>query len=257
MSGHDKQLENAKRAIAEDIENNESSDMTRWGSEKFASHIYKSAKSTMGDKMFDGYNPSQNKFIENMICLHMDEDSKFLYDWVKKADKIAKLDPSFYVGDADIYSSIVFENESRKVFHIYNSCSCADVTNWIVVWEKRDAEEKIHVRGFYLDEQSDYPKAQYPDKLNLQFYRDRDFQIKYIEKYHMTNKGSVYGDMRDKGYIISISRYTDKFLEENLNKFGRMDLHSLYYFYNNYVHFMYNVRQLHEGFLEKLKKRKK
>lgn len=245
-------LETQINNIKQQIVDSNSNDVSKWPVSKISRGIFSFVEEKIGKKMYDPYNKSQNRFIEHLLSIHIQKDSQFLYDWVKIAYKITKENKNFFVGDMDVCIDLVFENKRRKVLHVRNTCSCANVVNWIVVWENHKGTEEIHVRGFYPNNESDYPKSNYPQKLSLKFYRDRDFQIKYIEKYHMTNKGSVYGDMRDKGYIISLKKYSNSEINKLFGDMDASDMPNLFYGYNDYVHFMYNARMLHQGFLEKL-----
>lgn len=240
--------ENTQKAleILKEFEKNENSaDITKWSDEKVARGIFKFVKSKIGDKMTDSTNPSINTFIDNLLSIHIQTDSVFLTDWVKKAYEISKKQENFYAGDADVYLNLVYDTPKIKAFVVKNTCSCADVVNWLVVWETSRIMTKIHVRELYPDSESDYPSSDYPSKLNLQFFKDRNFNINYIQEYHMTKNGGVYGDSRDKGYVISKSMRIDE------EPFDLLEPRYYGYFYRNYVNFSWSARMLYQAFDEK------
>lgn len=196
----------------------------------------------------DSSEPERNNLIEYMLNLHIIDDSKYLYDWVVGAQmtmKGKKPKETIYAGDADVYLSLLVDTKKKTVFHIRNVCSCAEVVQWIVIWDKRhDCEESIHVRQIH--DKSDYPKSQYPEKLGLKFYKDRKYEMEYVQKHHMTNLGGVYGDTRDRGYIASIKRYTGEL--SRLNRPDSAITNSLFHFYSSYTHAMFNLRWIAQEF---------
>ena len=120
-------------------------------------------------------------------------------------------------GDADNYFTKLLKTKMVRVSIIEDVVTCSDDDQFIIIEDL--VSGRLHIRLIVDDDKSDYPKEQYPKKLSLRFYQDREFIADYVEKWHMTNKGGVYGDTRDyeKGYVLSyIPTMINKKVEGNL-----------------------------------------
>lgn len=154
--------------------------------------------------------PTRNTFMERMVdgytfyhmCPELVKSLDFMWENQKK-------DEHGY-GDLDVYFAKLVDKEHVRVSLMRNTCTCSDINKWIIMEQKFPKEAgggrwKIHVRHYCDEEESDYPKAQYPKKIGLKFWEDRDYICDFVKDWQFTNKGGVYGDERDydKGYIIS------------------------------------------------------
>lgn len=203
----------------------------------------------------DNYDPSRNVMLEAMMGIHVKEDSYKLVDWCKLVYTVMKghkPKDHIYAGDLDVYLHILVDTKKKVVYHVRNTCSCAPIVDWIVVWDRDEHCDEIHVREIHA--KSDYPKSNYPEKLGLKFYRDRKFVIDYVKKHHMTNLGGVYGDIRDKGYIVSLEYYhpdpNDAAMDNYSKKMNELTKHKdsqhLFYFYSAYVNAMSSFRMIEQ-----------
>lgn len=104
-------------------------------------------------------------------------------------------------GDADYWFTKYLDNEKVRVSLLKDSVCCRDTDRYIFIEDK--VRGRTHIRVIVPDEKSDYPHERYPKRLCLQFFKDREFVMDYQESLHMTNKGGVYGDIRDTGYVLS------------------------------------------------------
>lgn len=175
------------------------------------------------------------------------EFAQELYEGLKNAPK-----KRLWFGDMDDYITLIHDTPTKKVFYFENTCSCADVVKWILVWDINEFKSEIHVRE--INERSDYPRKQYPKKLGLKFYKDRQFIIDYVEKHHMTKLGGVYGDIRDSGYVISYEKYgMGNANAEIQNHFVKLnesikDKFSLFYYYSAWRNFTRTLKYILKDF---------
>lgn len=117
------------------------------------------------------------------------------------------------------------DDKKMRVMFFEDHSSCADHTKFLVVqertsWAENNADDaakfdkktlagfarfdtfKYHLRIIY--DKTDYKKGnQYVNRPNLKWYKDRQFNVGYVEKLHATPLGGCYGDCRDNGYILS------------------------------------------------------
>lgn len=199
-------------------------------------------------------------FGEYILALHIHAARDFyfkfaqaMYDALKGVKGKKKM---LWFGDMDDYVTLIVDKPEKKVFHFRNTCSCADVVQWIFVWDTGGLKHEIHVRE--INEKSDYPKAEYPKKLGLRFYKDRDYIIDYVAKHHMTKLGGVYGDIRDKGYVISYERYEiDEPLNAkanqaivNLNAHGK-DMFHIHHYYGVHSNFTFTLQCIYRDLQDK------
>jgi hypothetical protein len=190
-------------------------------------------------------NQPQNEDLELSLAKHMLsfrlDYFQFFEDMYQRLHDAKDKTESY--GDLDFHFELIHDKPQKpddemqkylRVFLVHNSCTCSDKNQWIVVITGDRLGRQLHVRVIY--DKSDYPRKDYPDKLSLKFYKDRDFVMKYVEKHHMTKLGSVYGDIRDRGYVISY--------EQSLGNFAKLDKHNetndqyhLYSFYKDWRNF--------------------
>jgi len=136
-----------------------------------------------------------NSFVKHNICTHLKKNFDVL--WEKQPKKI------YYYGDMDNWFIRYKENDKVRVAVVDDSATMSDECKFLIVDDKK--YRKMHVRILVESKKSDYPKKRYPQKLGINFYKARDFNLEFDDKAHMTNLGSVYGDARDKGYVLSFS----------------------------------------------------
>ena len=120
-------------------------------------------------------------------------------------------------GDLDWRFDKYYENSKHRVSLVSDFATMSDKNKWIIVEDKERG--RIHIRIIYDDEESDYPESAYPQKLSLQFHKDRDFNMEHVKKLHMTKLGGVYGDSRDTGYVLTL-QIKDSFLGDLANSKG-------------------------------------
>ena len=146
--------------------------------------------------------------LQEKISDHMNSFRDSYFEFFEKLYKLLKKskDKTLVYGDADFYFTLIEDKKNLRVFHVKNICTCSDQNQWIVIHDTNKLEEKLHIRIIYDDKESDYPSKNYPEKVNLKFWQDREFVCEYVEKFHMTKLGSIYGDVRDKGYVITYIR---------------------------------------------------
>lgn len=104
-------------------------------------------------------------------------------------------------GDADYWFTKYLDNKKVRVSLLKDSVCCRDTDRYIIIEDK--VRGRTHIRVIVQEVNSDYPKERYPKRLCLKFFEDRGFVMEYQESLHMTNKGGVYGDIRDTGYVLS------------------------------------------------------
>lgn len=143
-------------------------------------------KSPLIEGMVDGFveayiAPAFNKYV-NILWRKQDKKE----DWY---------------GDMDYYFTKYLDNDKVRVSIISDIVTCSDDNMFIIIEDKK--RKLAHVRIIVKQQKSDYPRNQYPHKLGLRFYKDRDFNMEYVKELHMTNKGGVYGDSRDEGYVLT------------------------------------------------------
>lgn len=191
----------------------------------------------------DDTEPERNQMAEALLGKHILSHSNMLWEWVVKAKELCLTDKYAYVGDLDVYLDMVYDKAGRVAFHIRNTCTCAPISQWLIVWDKEEFEEQIHVRELH----DKWKKNSYPKQLSLKFYEKREFVMEYVDKYHMGELGGIYGDIRDPGYIISRKRYLGELAKLN-DREGRSDLNHLFCFYNQYRHAFYQLNWLKSAF---------
>jgi hypothetical protein len=129
------------------------------------------------------------------------------------------------------------------VFHLRNVCTCADISEWIVVVINQEGKCEIHVREILSNKQDDagneieaddYGSWGSPRK--LAFWKARGFVMDFVKGHHMGKLGGVYGDLRDPGFVISheSSSYNP---EDGATK----DIDRLWGSYSNWTHFMNQI----------------
>lgn len=120
------------------------------------------------------------------------------------------------------------DDKQMRVLFINDHVGCGEHTKFLIVQESiswalnnpgpakemsaknlKEFEEfdeyKYHLRIVY--DPGDYKKgSKYVSKPNLKWYKDRQFNIDYVENLHLTPLGGCYGDCRDDGYILSAEK---------------------------------------------------
>jgi len=170
-------------------------------------------------------------FIESMLSAHIWSYRSYFHNWclnLRKRFNDKKIKDEWY-GDMDLVIKLIHQTDDKTVFHLKDNSSYADINNWIIIHDFSDTYYSVHIRQ--LHEKGDYPKSAYPKKLNKKFWKDRNYICDYVEKYHMTKLGSVYGDIRDIGYVVS---YKDVWLAESRFPSFDGDYWQRYYFYSQF-----------------------
>lgn len=204
---------------------------------------------------FQYYGYSNNTLLELMLGHHMLNSKDFYFDFAKLLyAKLSELKiKSFWFGDYDDVIELIHDTPKKKVFLFHDTCTCADINKWILVWDIEENREYIHVREIH--NKSDYPRSQYPKKLNVNFYKKRKFIIDYVDEYHMTKLGGVYGDIRDIGYVISYEKYSDAYLnrlreivgkefEDAISGLGENDTKHLFHYYSEWASFTNKINRI-------------
>lgn len=180
----------------------------------------------------------------SLLGEHMASYKGWLFAWAEKArarmlKEVSPLKASIYAGDLDVHLQMIVDNKKKTVFHVRNSCSCADIVDWLVVWDHDEGAEEIHVRQVWTTGHDYKKNNQFTQRGNLKFWKDRGYVVDYVEKHHMSRLGGVYGDIRDSGYIASFKRYTGELaglsesMEDGPDRLG--------HFYNDWKHAIYNL----------------
>jgi len=155
--------------------------------------------------------PLLSGIFDGFIQAHLAPEISRILDliWEKQKDKVDGY------GDADYFFTKYRKNDRVRVSILHDIVCCSEDNLYVII---EDLErERVHIRLIVDDKKSDYPRKPYPTKLCMRFYRDRDFNMEYVEKWHMTNLGGVYGDIRDTGYVLSYDKTSDYKTERNLS----------------------------------------
>lgn len=211
-------------------------------------------------KQFSNFPDSSEEFKSELVqCLfgHIMQDTKdYMLDWCAKARKFMsgkKPKDGEWVGDMDTWLYVIMDSESKTVFRLYDSPTCADINNWIIVYDHCETEESVYIAQIWMDSvgrfKSDYPKTQYTTRPNLKFWKDREYNTDFEDKYHFTKLGGIYGDSRDPGYLISFSRYIGCL--EALNDIKPSRIYDMWPQYNKWQHMMSNVKYMSRAFPSK------
>jgi len=134
-----------------------------------------------------------DEYVKHHVC-------PMLTKWIQKIWKNQKKKSDWY-GDIDHSFKKYRDTDAYRVSVIDDYATTSDENKYVIIEDK--SRFRIHIRNIVEKNKSDYPRKRHPEKLGLRFYRDRDFNMNYDEKHHMTNLGGVYGDERDQGYVIS------------------------------------------------------
>jgi len=134
-------------------------------------------------------------YVESVVCPMISKALEKIWTYQK--------DKKNSYGDMDYYFTKYRLTDKVRVSVLYDVVTCSDDNRFIVIEDLE--EKKVHIRVIVSDKKSDYPKKEYPHRLGLRFYRDRNFIMEFVKEWHMTNKGDVYGDCRDTGYVLTYS----------------------------------------------------
>lgn len=142
------------------------------------------------------------KFIDYYMSLFLPKIiDQFDFIWNNQRENVRSY------GDID-WSIEKIINGSRRILYVKNNVSCADTTQFLVIKEKNSIKEKIHIRTVWDNKSTDYKKNnKYIHRPNLKWYKDREFNLEYVESLHNTALGGSYGDCRDSGYVLTASKY--------------------------------------------------
>ena len=181
-----------------------------------------------------------NYYLNEFLCSYYAQTIPMIMEWFDKVWEEQKKKKDSY-GDIDYSLIKLFEGDviedgrgrkqgdTKKVRAMKVEEHSGSGT-WLVLHEEKSNEElskltngritsdqKLHVRVLYNP--SDYKKGnQYVSCPNEKWYKDRGWDLQYIEKFHMTPLGGQYGDMRDKGYVITAVKrhYENKWRIEHI-----------------------------------------
>ncbi len=172
-------------------------------------------------------NAGENKFIEFLLDKHIQsvypkfkDNTDFLESYLREHGE-----QSF--GDADAWSKLILDTEDKTVIEFSDVVTCSEENHWLIINDKK--RRRIHVRIIWDYPYSDNRKGnEYVNRPNLKWWKERDFNVEYIEELHMTRLGGVYGDARDKGYVLTYSY-----------GYGRQD--TVWHVYSKFVHIFRNI----------------
>lgn len=179
------------------------------------------------------------KKAEDLLARHIGRHSKYYLQWLRKMMRLfkeSKLKKTWF-GDMDTIITLVIDTPEKKVLTLESTCSCADITKWLIVWDDDELKSDIHIRELYRRGDG---RPLGTDRPTLKFHQQREFEMDYVEKHHMTKLGGVYGDIRDAGYIISYEIYHGKF-GKKMNKFIKDRFH-IAHFYEKWKHFTFYLK---------------
>lgn len=208
--------------------------------------LFKFLKSNPENKLFWEY--GDRSIIDCMIGEHIwSERMKFLnfFRRIRERFDRLKIKRESY-GDIDQTIILIHSTEDKSVFHFKDNCTCSDTNQWIIIHEWNECQEELHIREIHS--RGDYPRSAYPKKLNLKFWKDRNYVCDYVEKHHMTNLGGVYGDIRDVGYTVSYKVWLSSKDKNSPNskiydRLSEMDSESdqRCYYYNEFKRFLFYI----------------
>lgn len=159
----------------------------------------------VGKRLHQLHYGDENKSLSNLVIdsiidgqvIDYCEDIKKQIRFIAKEQKQNNYEDTSF-GDYDNSFKLILESEKKNVYTL--ECHCGD-GYWLIVDDK--GRNKIHIREI--------------DEKILKLYKDRKYQLDYVEKLHYSSKlGGVYGDIRDSGYILSFS--TDRIYSSETNK---------------------------------------
>lgn len=183
----------------------------------------------------DDYSFCDSPLIDQLIGCRMMDFKDYYFEVFEKLIPILNECPKKYkyFGDIDWGIKLIKDTKDKSVFVVSDYVTCSDICKWIVILDRSEWYNNIHIRIIY--DKADYPKQAYPDKVNLKFWKDRKFICDYVDEYHMTNKGGIYGDIRDKGYVISYMKINDPQFTSFDNNI--LEMNKWYCFYNEWHQF--------------------
>jgi hypothetical protein len=147
-----------------------------------------SVRSPLIENMFDSH-------IFHNICPLVLKDLDTLWD--------KQVYDKYSYGDMDFTFEKILDNKKVRVAVISDHVTCSDDNLFIVVQDKK--RHQVHIRIIKTPEESDYKKSQFCQKPSLEFYRVREYSVNFVEDFHMTDLGGIYGDTRDPGYVLTFS----------------------------------------------------
>lgn len=169
------------------------------------------------------------EMVNEYILPNVKTNLKILLERVIKADGksfelhyyypklLDKREKQYDIGEklwALIYPDLPYDPNKSDPDNIIYTIGVTGNRDWLIQIQVRSDEiEEFHVRDVWSEKESDYVDGnRYVKRPSFKFYQDRGWSLDFQDKLHMTALGSVYGDSRDQGYVISASGIT------NLNK---------------------------------------
>lgn len=104
-----------------------------------------------------------------------------------------------------LYPDLPYDPEAFDADTMVYTIGITGHRDWLIQIQVCSGEiEEFHVRDVWSGKDSDYVASnQYVKRPSFKFYQDRGWSLEFQEQLHMTALGGVYGDSRDKGYVIS------------------------------------------------------
>lgn len=187
------------------------------------------ARVLIGKFQFTDMDTGENKFIEMLMNKHIEslypkfkENIDYLENYL-----IENKEESF--GDADLHAELLINKEDKIVIHLRDVVTCSNENEWLIIHDKK--RKKLNVRTIwdkYLTDNKN--KNKYINKPDLKWWKERNFSTEYSEQFHMTHLSGMYGDTRDKGYVLTYNYSYVKYSPENN-----------WYFYTKFVHVYRNI----------------
>lgn len=148
-----------------------------------------------------------NFYFEEFFNNYIGEFFPSIIKWTEYIFNMQKSDSESY-GDIDFTFERLVNTPEKKVLYLNNHSSTADITKYLIVYEKTEYETFFHIRKVWDDKQTDYKKnSLYVNKPNLKWYKDRNFDLKFNDKLKSALQCS-YGDCRDSGFVLTAKAYT-------------------------------------------------
>src|SRR6478735_580614 len=143
-----------------------------------------------------------NMYFEDFFNKYIGEFFPSIIKWTEYIFNNQKSDSESY-GDIDFTFERLVNTPEKMVLYLRNHSSTADITKYLIIYEKKEYESFFHIRKVWDDKQTDYKiKSSWVNQPNLKWYKDRNFDLKYNDKLKSALQGS-YGDCRDSGFVLT------------------------------------------------------
>lgn len=166
------------------------------------------ARALWGMRFNDEYG-IDNYFMDQFMGAYVGQAFGNIFKWFNDIFTHQKSKRRSY-GDIDYSFTKAVDTDTKKVLLFEHHCSCAEITKAVLIWSYDGFQEEFHIRKAWTN--TDYKtinqKNKYVQRPGLKWYKDRGYELKHKENLHWGPLGGSYGDLRDKGYVLSAKRYS-------------------------------------------------